>query len=220
MCLQCPNLNHSLFSGFDRIRKLRKASGQLICESDQVLIAVHTFFFQKADCPGSFFTVVFLCPLLITNRFSFRHLRLNINEKVELLLFRSLPETTLRLVQAFPGDNGTEFFFTVSLAKRTQTNKPLLFLSPKRWLLSILILESHISKSLNEILKTLGLLFEYRVDSFTKLVTLGSLFWENRPFLTLPVGLRRDNGKSMLRTNTVTQLLYCQPGKEEVIELP
>ena len=24
----------------------------------------------------------------------------------------------------------------------------------------------------------------------------------------------------MLRTNTVTQFLYCQPGKEEVIELP
>ena len=25
---------------------------------------------------------------------------------------------------------------------------------------------------------------------------------------------------TMLRTNTVTQFLYCQPGKEEVIELP
>ena len=58
--------------------------------------------FQKADCPGSFFTVVFLCPLLIANRFSFRHLRLNINEKVELLLHRSVRDFRPRHLDADP----------------------------------------------------------------------------------------------------------------------
>ena len=58
------------------------------------------------------------------------------------------------------------------------------------------------------------------VDSFTKLITLGSLFQENRSFLTLPVGLRCDDRKPMLRTHTITHPLNRQTGKEEVIELP
>lgn len=152
--------------------------------------------------------------------FSFRHLGLNINEKMELLLFRSLPETTLRLVQTFPGDNGTEFFFTISLAKGTQTNISLLFLSTKRKLFSILKLESLIGKSLNKIFKALRFLFEYRVDSFTKLVTLSSLFRENRSFLTLSIRLRCDDGKPVFCAYTITQPLNRQTGKEEVVELP
>ena len=110
--------------------------------------------------------------------------------------------------------------FAVPFTQGAQTDKSFLVFSFECRLLSILELESHISKSLNEILKTLGLLFEYRVDSFTKLVTLGSLFRENRSFLTLPVRLRCDDRKPMLRKNTVTQFLYCQTRKEEVIELP
>ena len=139
---------------------------------------------------------------------------------MELLLFRSLPETTLKLVQAFSGDNGTDFFLAIPFTQRTQANKSLLFFSPKRRLFSILKLESQVEKSLNKIFKTLRFLFEYRVNSFTKLVTLGSLFRENRSFLTLPIGLRCDDRKPMLRTNTITQLLNRQAGKEEVVELP
>ena len=139
---------------------------------------------------------------------------------MELLLFRSLPETTLRLVQAFSGDNGTDFFLTIPFTQRTQANKSPLSLSPKRKLCSILKLESLIGKSLNKIFKALRFFLEYRVDSFAKLVTLGLLFRENRSFLTLPVGLRCDDRKPMLRTHKVTQLLNRQPGKEEVVELP
>lgn len=218
--LQCSNLNHPFLSRLNGIGKFREAGGQRICEGNQIIITVHAFFFQKAYCPGSFFAVVFLCPLLIANRFSFRHLRLNINEKVELLLFRCLPETTLRLVQAFPGDNGMDFFLTIPFAQRTQADKSLLLLSPKRRLISILKLEPQVGKNLNKIFKTLRLLFEYRVDSFAKFVTLSSLFRENRSFLTLPVGLRCDDRKPMLRTHTITQLLNRQTGKEEVVELP
>lgn len=218
--LQCSNLNHPFLSRLNGIGKFREARSQLTRKGDQILIAVHAFFFQKAYCPGSFFTVVFLCPAFIPNRFSFRHLGLNINEKMELLLFRSLPETTLRLVQTFPGDNGTEFFFTISLAKGTQTNISLLFLSTKRKLFSILKLESLIGKSLNKIFKALRFLFEYRVDSFTKLVTLSSLFRENRSFLTLSIRLRCDDGKPVFCAYTITQPLNRQTGKEEVVELP
>ena len=58
--------------------------------------------------------------------------------------------------------------FAVPFTQGAQTDKSFLVFSFECRLLSILELESHISKSLNEILKTLGLLFEYRVDSFTK----------------------------------------------------
>ena len=58
--------------------------------------------------------------------------------------------------------------FAVPFTQGAQTDKSFLVFSFECRLLSILELEFHISKSLNEILKTLGLLFEYRVDSFTK----------------------------------------------------
>ena len=113
-----------------------------------------------------------------------------------------------------------DFFLTIPFAQRTQADKSLLLLSPKRRLISILKLEPQVGKNLNKIFKTLRLLFEYRVDSFAKFVTLSSLFRENRSFLTLPVGLRCDDRKPMLRTHTITQLLNRQTGKEEVVELP
>ena len=72
--LQCSNLNRPFLSRLNGIGKLREARSQLIRKGNQILITVHAFFFQKAYCPGSFFSIVFLCPLLIANRFSFRHL--------------------------------------------------------------------------------------------------------------------------------------------------
>ena len=220
MRLQCSNLDHPLLSRLDRVGKFGEARGQLIREGNQVLVTIYSFFFQKAYCPGSFFAVIFLCPLLIPNRFSFRHLRLNINKKVELLLFGSLTRTVLRLVQTFSGNNSTDFFLTIPFTQRTQADKSLLFLSLKCRLFPILKLESHIGKSLNKIFKALRFLFEYQVNGFAKLVTLGPLFRENRSFLTLPVGFWCDDRKSMLRTNTITQLLNRQTGKKEVVELP
>ena len=139
---------------------------------------------------------------------------------MELLLFGSLTRTALRLVQTFSGNNGTDFFLTIPFTQRTQADKSLLFLSTKRKLFSILKLESLIGKSLNKIFKALRFLFEYRFDSFAKLVTLSSLFRENRSFLTFPIRLRCDDRKPILRTNTVTQLLNRQTGKKEVVELP
>ena len=139
---------------------------------------------------------------------------------MELLLFGSLTRTVLRLVQTFSGNNSTDFFLTIPFTQRTQADKSLLFLSTKRKLFSILKLESLIGKSLNKIFKDLRFLFEYRVDSFAKLVTLSSLFRENRSFLTLSLRLRCDDGKSVFCAYTITQPLNRQTGKEEVVELP
>ena len=139
---------------------------------------------------------------------------------MELLLFGSLTRTALRLVQTFSGNNGTDFFLTIPFTQRTQADKSLLFLSTKRKLFSILKLESLIGKSLNKIFKALRFLFEYRVDSFAKLVTLSSLFRKNRSFLTLSIRLRCDDGKPVFCAYTITQPLNRQTGKEEVVELP
>ena len=53
----------------------------------------HSFFFQKDDGTGSFFSVELLRPLFISNGFSFCHLRLNINQHLELLRGRNLGRT-------------------------------------------------------------------------------------------------------------------------------
>ncbi|MBR3786808.1 MAG: hypothetical protein IKJ85_00280, partial [Firmicutes bacterium] len=121
MLLQSLNFHNSFLCGLDGIRKLIKTSRQFFNMSSQIIVVTQTFFFQKDDGTGSFFSVELLCPLLVTDRFAFSHFCLNINKHLELLLCGSLCRTTSGSVQALTGDNRLQFLFAVSFAQRAQT---------------------------------------------------------------------------------------------------
>lgn len=91
--LQRLNLNHSFLCGLDRIRKRIEPGRQIFNMSGQIVVVAQTFFFQKDDGTGSFFSVKLLRPLFITDGFSFCHLCLNINQHLKLLRGRSLGRT-------------------------------------------------------------------------------------------------------------------------------
>ena len=122
-------------------------------------------------------------------------------------------------MQALTGDNSLQFFFAVAFSQGAQTDKSFLFLSFERRLLSISELKTLISQSLNKVLKTLRLLFQYCINGFAKIVTLGTLLGRYSSFLTLSIRFRSDDGQSMLQTNHITKPLNGQTGKEEILKL-
>ena len=112
------------------------------------------------------------------------------------------------------------FLFAISFAQRTQPNETLLILALERRLLSILELKSHVSQSLNKAIKALWFLFQNSINSFTEIVTLGTLLGINSSFLTLPIRLGSNNGQTVFQANHIAEPLHRKTGKEEVFEFP
>ena len=112
------------------------------------------------------------------------------------------------------------FLFAISFAQGTQPNETLLILALERRLLSILELKSHVSQSLNKAIKALWFLFQNSINSFTEIVTLGTLLGINSSFLTLPIRLGSNNGQTVFQANHIAEPLHRKTGKEEVFEFP